>query len=73
MRCQRCKEREGIIEFSHEPMNAMIRGYGMENICRECYIEIIETELKNIKANLKDQKAILRKEKFKERRNSSEK
>ena len=40
----------------------------MEKICRQCYIEIIETEFKKIKSNLKEQKALLRKEKFKEER-----
>ena len=62
MKCQRCKEREGIIEFSYEPTNAIIRGWGLENICRGCYIAIVESELKKIKTNLKKQKILLEKE-----------
>ena len=70
MKCSRCKEREGILDFSTSTMD-WIHGF-VEKICRECLIEGIEKELIKIKANLKDQKTLLRKEKFKERRKPSE-
>ncbi len=62
MKCEKCKKRKGILKFSKEPMSALIRGYGSIQICRPCYIEIIEKELICIQDNLKEQKMILEEE-----------
>ncbi len=62
MKCEECKKRKAIITFSREPMSALIRGYGKIEICRHCYVEIIEKELISIEDNLKEQKKLLKKE-----------
>ena len=70
MKCPRCNKREGILDYCKSTMD-FVHGF-VQKICRECLIESIEEELIKTKINLKEQKALLRKDKFKERRNSSE-
>jgi len=60
MKCNICKEREGILKFT-DSMMSFTHGF-TQMICRQCYIEIIEKELKKINANLIKQKKILRSE-----------
>ena len=60
VKCVVCKLRKAIIVFSE---GFLSWSHGIQKkICRECYIEIIEKELKKIKANLKDQKEALKEE-----------
>ena len=60
--CEVCKKREAKVEYASEPTFALTHGFWGQNICRKCYIEIIEKGLKNIKENLKKQKELLDKE-----------
>lgn len=60
MKCKKCNQREGILEFC-EGILSYTHGF-TEMICRECLIERIEKELVKIKANLKKQKRILKEE-----------
>jgi len=60
--CESCLTREAIIEFAREPTFALTHGFGVQNICRPCFIEKIEDELVKIKENLKIQKDLLEKE-----------
>ncbi len=64
--CEECGLREAKIEFAREPTFAMTHGFGIQHICRQCYIEKIEKELVIINKNLKEQKALLKKEELKE-------
>lgn len=61
MKCEKCKDREGILDYSTSGMD-FIHGF-VQKICRECYIEIIEREKKKIDANLRKQRRLLRKSK----------
>ncbi|KKN17015.1 hypothetical protein LCGC14_0970230 [marine sediment metagenome] len=60
MKCVECKKRKAIIEFSKGYLD-WSHGF-IKKICRECYIEMIEKELKRIKDNLKKEKSILKTE-----------
>lgn len=60
--CESCLLRKAKIKFAREPTFALTHGYGVQHICRHCYIEKIEYELKGIKYNLKKQKELLEKE-----------
>ena len=61
VKCIECKDRKAIIEFSEGYLD-WSHGF-IKKICRECYIEMIEKELKKIKTNLEEQKVLLKKEK----------
>jgi hypothetical protein len=60
MKCQKCKKRKAVIVFADEPIMAATHGWGKEHICRQCYIEKIEKQIKNLKENLKEQKKLLK-------------
>lgn len=60
IKCEDCKEREGIVEFC-ESITDYTHGF-KKNICRQCYIKRIETKLKDINQNLKEQKKLLAEE-----------
>ncbi len=55
-KCRRCKKREETLKFAPSMMDH-IHGFS-EMICRPCYIEILEENLKKIKRSLKEQKAL---------------
>jgi len=57
MKCQDCKQREGIIEFA-EGMLDFTHGFS-KHICRQCYIKIIEEKKKDIDENLIEQRKLL--------------
>lgn len=63
MKCENCKKRKGIIDFT-ESMLDFTHGF-ITKLCRECYIEIIEERKKDIDENLIEQKELLEKEKSK--------
>ena len=67
MKCLDCNEKEGEVNFSEEPMFAITHNQMIKFICRGCYIKRIEDSLQAIQLNLKQQKQLLRKEKFLER------
>ena len=60
MECKICKKREGVLTFTNSTMD-YIHGF-TQKICRECYIGIIEENLKKITINLKEQKKLLKME-----------
>ncbi len=60
MKCQDCKQREGIIEFADSVMS-ITHGF-TKHICRQCYIKIIEEAKKDVDKNLIEQKELLEKE-----------
>lgn len=62
MKCEECGKREAVVSFSSEPMYAITHGYDLKEICRHCYIEIIEQSLNEVKNNLKKQKRLLKNE-----------
>lgn len=64
--CGECGLREANIEFSREPTLSLSHGFGIQNICRQCYIEKIEKELGIINENLKEQKKLLKEEELNE-------
>lgn len=66
VKCQKCNKREYQIKYSDEPVYALTHDIGITYLCRECYINLIEEKLKDINLNLKKQKDLLRKEKYKE-------
>ncbi|KKM97760.1 hypothetical protein LCGC14_1164700 [marine sediment metagenome] len=59
-KCTECGKRKWKIDYAKSLME-WTHGF-TKKICRQCYIEIIERELKKIKANLKEQKILLEKE-----------
>lgn len=61
-KCEDCKKRKGIIYYSSEPFMTLTHGWGGIYICRQCFIKRIENHLKDCKKQLKEQKALLRKE-----------
>ncbi len=60
--CEGCLVREAKVEFAREPTFALTHGFGIQNICRQCFIEKIEDEIEKINENLKKQKDLLEKE-----------
>ncbi len=62
MKCEKCKTREATISFAFEPIMA-VRGYGKQEICQQCHVNIITNKLKKITENLKYQKKVLKQEK----------
>ena len=58
MKCEICKGREGFLDFTKGVLE-YAHGF-TQKICRQCYIEIIETEKKKIDANLMKQKMFLK-------------
>jgi len=62
MKCEECGKMKSVIQFSTEPLLALTHGFNVDNICRQCYIKRIEKGLKEIKENLKKQKALLKKD-----------
>lgn len=60
MKCEDCKEREGMVEFCESVLD-YTHGFKTK-ICRQCYIKRIEAGLKGVQANLKKQKGLLAKE-----------
>jgi len=58
--CEKCKKRESKVIFCNDTL-AFAHGF-QQNLCRECYIEKIEKELKGIQENLIKQKKLLIKE-----------
>ncbi len=59
MKCERCKQREGILDFSQDMMS-YTHGF-KEKICRQCYIKILEGIKKNVERSLKREKDLLNK------------
>ena len=66
--CEDCSLREAKIEFAREPIFAITHRYGIQKICRQCYIEKIEKELVIINKNLSVQRKLLKKEELKEKK-----
>jgi len=58
-KCNDCKKRKGIIEFSDNPYMALTHGWKTIMICRKCYIKRIEEHLTDIKKHLLNQKKYL--------------
>lgn len=58
-KCEDCKIRKGIVHFSNEPMLTITHGWGGKHICRECYIERIESHIKDCQEQLKEQRELL--------------
>ena len=61
MKCEKCKQREGILKFAQSMMD-YIHGF-TEKICRPCYIEILEGTIKKAEKSLKEQKKLLENDK----------
>ena len=57
MKCVKCKKRKAVISYSEGALS-FSHGF-VDEICRECYIELIEKELYKIKENLACQKKLL--------------
>ena len=57
--CKDCKKRKAVVKYSDEPVFAMTHGWGVTNICRQCYIKRIEDGIKQSKENLNKQKRLL--------------
>ena len=60
-RCKICKKKNARVLFSTEPILTLTHGFGGTPLCRKCYINIIEDELKEINKNLNLQKRLLKK------------
>lgn len=58
--CIRCKKRKAKVRFNTEPVFALTHGFGWLNYCRQCYVQVIEEELKQINDNLKKQKKLIK-------------
>lgn len=61
--CHDCGKKEYKIKFAEEPIFALTHGFGTVFLCRQCYINRIETEIKVIQKNLEKEKKLLAKEK----------
>ena len=66
-KCVYCKEREGILDYC-EGMLAYSHGF-VEKICRQCLIKKSEKTIENCKKQIKEQKGLFRKDKFKGKKN----
>lgn len=55
--CQDCGKREAKITFADSVLS-YTHGFGRE-ICRQCYIALIEDNIKNAQKNLKIQKKLM--------------
>lgn len=62
MKCEICKKRKAIIDYSPEPTFALTHGFGIQHICRQCFIKKIKKHLRDCKKQLQEQKKILAKE-----------
>lgn len=63
MKCEDCKKRKAVVEYSDEPIFALSHGWGVTSICRQCYIKRIEKGMKSLQENLEKQKELLKKNK----------
>lgn len=68
MKCEDCKERKGILDFSPDGMTGYTHGFVIK-ICRQCLIERLEKIIKGCKEQIKEQKALIRKDKFRSEKN----
>lgn len=60
MKCEKCKKGKAVITYAESILDYS-HGFTKE-ICRKCYIEIIEKELCKIQKNLIKQKKLFKKE-----------
>jgi len=63
MKCEDCKKRKAIISFSNEPMLSITHGWGMKQICRQCFIKRIQEHIAECIVQLKDEVKLLGKKK----------
>jgi len=60
--CEDCKKEIAKVNFSNNPLMSLTHGWSTINLCRVCYIERIERNMKDCQDNLNDQLKLLKKE-----------
>jgi len=65
--CEDCKKNKAVLQYSDEPLLTLTHGWGGRWICRPCFIKRIEKHIVDCRKQLKEEKAKLRKEKWKEK------
>lgn len=69
-KCEDCKQREGILDYSESLLNYS-HGF-VAKICRQCYIKKLEKVIETNKKQIKIQKALIRKDKFRSKTNENQ-
>lgn len=65
--CCKCNEREGVINYS-DSMLDYTHGFVIQ-VCRQCYIKEMQKMIEDCRKGIKEQKALIRKDKFMSEKN----
>lgn len=59
-KCKDCQKRKARVRYSDEPIYALTHGFGITNICRQCYIARMQSALKGLKKGIKEQRELIK-------------